>query len=136
MVDNLCNSSGYGLLYYFIMIVFQIPQYIYFFIKAFTMGQEISADPTSMFDWVYISLTTIGMVFQYLALCNNSYLFRFYLFQFKRKEKLYGNNGNNRFHWETGTINMRKSVFFFIFLLIVALGHCFTYFAGYHYATS
>lgn len=54
------------LLYYFIMIIFQVPQYIYFFINALTMTQEISADPTSMFDWVYISLTTIGMVFQYL----------------------------------------------------------------------
>src|SRR5690606_4452129 len=42
-----------GLLYYFIMMVFQIPQYIYFFIKALTMSQEVSADPTSMFDWVY-----------------------------------------------------------------------------------
>ncbi len=55
-----------GLVYYIIMIVFQIPQYIYFFIKAFTMSQEVSADPTSMFDWVYILLTTVGMVFQYL----------------------------------------------------------------------
>ncbi len=55
-----------GLLYYFIMVVFQVPQYIYFFIKAFTGSQEISADPASMFDWVYILLTTIGMVFQYL----------------------------------------------------------------------
>jgi hypothetical protein len=55
-----------GLLYYFIMMIFQIPQYIYFFIRTFTMSQEISADPSSMFDWVYITLTTIGMVFQYL----------------------------------------------------------------------
>lgn len=54
------------LLYYFIMIIFQIPQYIYIFINALTMSQEVSADPTSMFDWVYILLTTIGMVFQYL----------------------------------------------------------------------
>lgn len=54
------------LLYYFIMVIFQLPQYIYFFIKTFTMAQEVSADPTSMFDWVYITLTTIGMVFQYL----------------------------------------------------------------------
>lgn len=54
------------LLYYFIMIIFQVPQYIYFFINALTMSQEVSADPTSMFDWVYITLTTIGMVFQYL----------------------------------------------------------------------
>ncbi len=54
------------ILYYIIMIVFQVPQYIYFFIKTLTGSQEISADPTSMFDWVYITLTTIGMVFQYL----------------------------------------------------------------------
>ena len=54
------------LLYYFVMIIFQVPQYIYIFIKALTMSQEISADPSSMFDWVYIALTSIGMVFQYL----------------------------------------------------------------------
>lgn len=54
------------MLYYFIMIIFQVPQYIYFFINALTMSQEVSADPSSMFDWVYITLTTIGMVFQYL----------------------------------------------------------------------
>ncbi|MEM0517071.1 MULTISPECIES: hypothetical protein [Aequorivita] len=55
-----------GLLYYFINIIFQVPQYIYFFIKAFTGSQEISADPSVMFDWVYLSLSTVGMVFQYL----------------------------------------------------------------------
>ncbi len=54
------------MLYYFIMIIFQVPQYIYFFINAISMGQEMSADPAAMFDWVYITLTTIGMVFQYL----------------------------------------------------------------------
>lgn len=55
-----------GLLYYFIAMVFQIPQYIYFFVRTFTKTQEISADPSTMFDWVYIALTTIGMIFQYL----------------------------------------------------------------------
>ncbi|MCG2418290.1 hypothetical protein K8089_04590 [Aequorivita sp. F47161] len=55
-----------GLLYYIINIVFQVPQYIYFFIKAFTGSQEISADPSSMFDGVYLLLSTIGMIFQYL----------------------------------------------------------------------
>lgn len=54
------------LLYYFIAIIFQIPQYIYFFTNTLTMTQEVSADPSAMFDWVYITLTTIGMVFQYL----------------------------------------------------------------------
>lgn len=55
-----------GLLYYFIAMVFQIPQYIYFFIRTFTKTQEISADPSTMFDWVYVALTAVGMVFQYL----------------------------------------------------------------------
>ncbi|MAP80858.1 MAG: hypothetical protein CL526_07190 [Aequorivita sp.] len=55
-----------GLLYYFINIIFQMPQYIYFFIKAISASQEIAADPTQMFDWVYIALATLGMVFQYL----------------------------------------------------------------------
>ncbi len=54
------------LLYYFIAFIFQIPQYIYIFIKAFTANEEISADPTTMFDGVYVALTSIGMVFQYL----------------------------------------------------------------------
>lgn len=54
------------LLYYFIMIIFQVPQYIYLFVNTLTMSQEVSGDPSSMFDWVYITLTTIGMVFQYL----------------------------------------------------------------------
>lgn len=54
------------LLYYFIMIIFQVPQYIYFFIKGFAMSQEVTADPASMFDWVYITLTSISLIFQYL----------------------------------------------------------------------
>jgi hypothetical protein len=55
------------ILYYILMFVFQLPQYIYFFIKSFTMLQEISADPTSMFDWTYIALNVIAMIAQYLT---------------------------------------------------------------------
>ncbi len=55
-----------GLLYYFIMVVFQVPQYIYFFIKTFTGAETISADPSKMFDWVYVTLTSISMIFQYI----------------------------------------------------------------------
>ncbi|QAA80234.1 hypothetical protein EI546_00135 [Aequorivita sp. H23M31] len=54
------------LLYYFINFIFQVPQYIYFFIKGVTMAQEISANPAMMFDWVYILITSISLVFQYL----------------------------------------------------------------------
>lgn len=54
------------LLYYFINFIFQVPQYVYFFIKGFSMSDEISADPTMMFDWIYITLTSIALLFQYL----------------------------------------------------------------------
>lgn len=54
------------LLYYFINIIFQVPQYIYFFVKGVTMAQIISSDPTMMFDWIYILLTSIALVFQYI----------------------------------------------------------------------
>jgi hypothetical protein len=55
-----------GIIYYIIVIIFQVPQYIYFFIKAFAGTQEITADPASMFDWGYIALSAIGMIAQYL----------------------------------------------------------------------
>lgn len=54
------------LLYYFINMIFQIPQLVYFFIKGFAVSQEVTADPASMFDWVYVTITSIGLVFQYL----------------------------------------------------------------------
>jgi hypothetical protein len=57
-----------GLIYYFVLIVFQIPQYIYFFIKALTSAQTSSVDPADMFDWVYVALSTIGIIAQYLLL--------------------------------------------------------------------
>lgn len=54
------------LLYYFIAMIFQVPQMIYFFIKGMAIASEVSADPSSMFDWVYIAITSVGLVFQYL----------------------------------------------------------------------
>ena len=54
------------ILYYFIIMIVQIPQYIYFFIKGFSMMQIISTDPAALFDWGYILLTSIGLIFQYL----------------------------------------------------------------------
>lgn len=54
------------MLYYIIVMVFQIPQYIYFFIKGVSMTEIITTDPAAMFDWVYILLTSISMIFQYL----------------------------------------------------------------------
>ena len=54
------------LLYYFITMIFQVPQLIYMFIKGFAIAQEVSADPSKMFDWVYITLNAVSMIFQYL----------------------------------------------------------------------
>lgn len=54
------------ILYYVIVIIVQVPQYVYFFIKGFTVAEQINADPSSMFDWVYTTLSSIGMIVQYL----------------------------------------------------------------------
>jgi hypothetical protein len=54
------------ILYYFIMMIVQIPQYIYFFIKMFTVAETVSSDPTSMFDGIYIALNGFALIMQYL----------------------------------------------------------------------
>jgi hypothetical protein len=55
-----------GIIYYIILVIFQIPQYIYFFIKGFTMAETMTSDPSDMFDWVYTVLSSIGIIAQYL----------------------------------------------------------------------
>ncbi|PKA83847.1 Uncharacterized protein family (UPF0259) [Ulvibacter sp. MAR_2010_11] len=55
-----------GILYYVILLIFQVPQYIYFFIKGFAMSETVSADTGEMFDWVYMALSSIGIIAQYL----------------------------------------------------------------------
>ncbi|MDX1462618.1 MAG: hypothetical protein R3359_06140 [Marinirhabdus sp.] len=55
------------ILYYVMIMIGQIPQYIYFFIKMFTEAGTFTADPASMFDWVYIALNGLAMVIQYLT---------------------------------------------------------------------
>lgn len=55
-----------GILYYIILMIFQIPQYIYFFIKGFAIAETMSADPSEMFDWVYMALSALGIIAQYL----------------------------------------------------------------------
>ncbi len=55
-----------GILYYIIAIIFQVPQYIYFFARTFTSNTEISGDPSQMFDWIYVALSSLGIIAQYL----------------------------------------------------------------------
>jgi len=54
------------ILFYIILVIFQVPQYIYFFSKSFTISEETGADPSQLFDWVYIALNSIAMIAQYL----------------------------------------------------------------------
>ena len=57
-----------GIIYYVVLIIFQIPNYIYFFIKSFTAAQEVTSDPSSLFDAGYIAISSIGVIAQYLLL--------------------------------------------------------------------
>lgn len=54
------------ILYYVIMMIAQIPQYLYFFIKMFTVVETKSSDPSSMFDGVYIALNGVALIAQYI----------------------------------------------------------------------
>lgn len=56
-----------AILVYIISLIFQFPLFIYYFIKAFTMAEEGSlADPTSLFDWVYVVFNVLSSLVQYL----------------------------------------------------------------------
>ena len=55
------------ILVYMISLIFQIPMFIYYFIKAFTVAQEGSvADPSTLFDWVYVVFNVLSSLVQYL----------------------------------------------------------------------
>lgn len=55
------------ILVYIIGLIFQIPLFIYYFMKTFTMAQEGSAaDPSTLFDWVYVVFNVISNLAQYL----------------------------------------------------------------------
>lgn len=54
------------IIYYIVIIIVQIPQYIYLFAKDFTVAEQFSGDPSMMVDWVYIILTALGLIVQYL----------------------------------------------------------------------
>lgn len=50
-----------------ISMVFQMPLFIYYFIKAMSISQEGSmADPSSLFDWVYVLFNVLSSLVQYL----------------------------------------------------------------------
>ncbi|WP_442845503.1 hypothetical protein [Leeuwenhoekiella sp. H156] len=56
-----------GLLLYVANIVFSLPVIIYTFVKAFTSAAEISeGDISSLFDWVYLTLSVLSSAAQYI----------------------------------------------------------------------
>jgi len=54
------------ILYYLILLIFNVPQYLYFFIKGFTMDEIVSSNPDFFTDWGYLILTVIALIAQYL----------------------------------------------------------------------
>lgn len=55
------------ILFYVMVIVFNIPQYIYFFAKSFVIVEDNVFNATQVFDWGYVLLSAIGTIGQYLA---------------------------------------------------------------------
>lgn len=57
------------ILAYIISMVFSIPAIMYMFIKTFTAAAEGTfSDPSTMFDWISITLSTIASVLQYIII--------------------------------------------------------------------
>lgn len=53
------------IIYYIVSMIFQVPQYIYFFTKEFTLNKTYSGG-VEAFDWIDMTLSSIGLVAQYL----------------------------------------------------------------------
>jgi hypothetical protein len=54
------------IIYYVVILIVQVPQYIYMFTREFTVVEQFSGDPSMMIDWGYILLTSAGLIVQYL----------------------------------------------------------------------
>ena len=54
------------IIYYIVILIVQVPQYVYMFSKQLTVAEQLSGDPTMMMDWGYILLTALALVVQYL----------------------------------------------------------------------
>ncbi|MFT7071384.1 hypothetical protein [Patiriisocius sp. Uisw_017] len=78
------------LLFYVMVIVFQIPQYIYFFIQQFTIAETVSIDPSVMFDWTYTALNAVGLIGQYLGHTLITVATIFIYFNLNEKKNLSG----------------------------------------------
>ena len=64
---------------------------MYTFVKAFTISSEISqGDPSSMFDWVYVTLSVISNVFQYLLYIFYAIMTAFLYFNLNERKNYTG----------------------------------------------
>lgn len=81
----------FAILLYIIGLVVQIPMFLYTFVKAFTISSEISqGDPSSMFDWVYVTLSVISNVFQYLLYIFYAIMTAFLYFNLNERKNYTG----------------------------------------------
>ncbi len=79
------------LMVYLISMIFQLPLIIYMFIKAFTIAQEGSAaDMSGMFDWVYLLLTIISSLIQYILYAVIPVSLAFIYFHLNEKKNFTG----------------------------------------------
>lgn len=54
-------------IFYLINIIVQLPAMIYMLVKMFAVSKEVSStDPNAVLDWVYLSLSLIGSIAQYI----------------------------------------------------------------------
>lgn len=80
-----------AILVYVISLIFQFPLFIYYFVKAFTMAEEGSlADPTSLFDWVYVVFNVLSSLVQYLLTTILIIAAAFIYFDLNEKKNLTG----------------------------------------------
>ena len=79
------------LLIYIVSLVFQLPAIIYMFIKAITVVQEgSSADPSSIFDGVYLVISIAASVIQYILYCIIPVGIAFVYFNLNEKKNFTG----------------------------------------------
>ncbi|MDT0676234.1 hypothetical protein [Autumnicola musiva] len=79
------------LLIYVISFIFQLPLLIYTIIKMFTVFQENSAgDISGVFDWVYMLLSIIASIFQYILYSILPLGLSFVYFNLNEKKNLTG----------------------------------------------
>ncbi|MFD1095646.1 hypothetical protein [Salegentibacter chungangensis] len=78
------------LIVYVISFVFQLPFVIYMMVKAFTVVQQGSAASGDSFDWVYLALSILGSLVQYILYSIIPICLAFLYFHLNEKKNFTG----------------------------------------------